>query len=109
MEDLLKAEGVYFDFGDFIREVRKLNIIDLRPVGVVPDTLMGAFWPHRLEELKELCEDDPRYHILPSMPGGMMLNCLMAGAHHYYLCAGNSNPRLVCKSHLTRVWFSVAE
>ncbi len=49
---------------EFRKRTAILYDYEFEPVDILPDTLYGAFDPHRIDELMEFCRANPDYHII---------------------------------------------
>ncbi len=83
-----------------VREFRQRAAIlfdyEFESVGLAPDTLYGAFDPHRIVELMEFCRKNPDYHIVSLLHAALYFNRVMPNATGFYLGQGDSDPRLAC-------------
>ena len=64
--------------------------------GIEPDTRLGYFFPHRLEELLQYCEQYPEFHIVSELKNGAgKINRPIENAAFYLLAEGDADPNLI--------------
>ncbi len=83
-----------------LKEFRKRTSVlldyEFEDVSIVPDSLIGAFKAHRLEELKQFCKENPDYHIVSEVKYCLYFNKVIPHAQQFYLGKGDQNPDLAC-------------
>ena len=101
----------YFtDFGKFLKFTGMLiEGTDWDTMGIHPDNENGTFDIHRLQELKDFCANNPKYHILTettdgddfsdenTMPPVTITNEIrFVNRLNFYLGNGSKNPAELC-------------
>ncbi len=81
---------------EFRRRTAVLVDYEFEEADIVPDSILGRFEHHRLDELIEFCEKNPDYHIISVINITLYFNKVLPNAQTYYLGQGDSNPDLVC-------------
>ena len=84
---------------EFHRQVGSINFRPLlKPLGLEPFSVTGAFDESDAEELQEFCQSNSGYHIVSLTPSLWYLNRYVPGCRLYLLAEGDANPAL--RSHL---------
>jgi hypothetical protein len=73
---------------------RTKPICDDFDLDLIPDVELGGFFPHRLDELKRYCADNPEYHIISILPSAVKVNKPVPSARIYLLADGDADPSL---------------
>ncbi len=81
---------------EFRRRTAVLVDYEFEEADIVPDSILGSFDNHRLNELIEFCSRNPEYHIISVVNIGLYFNKILPNAQYFYLGQGDSNPDLVC-------------
>ncbi len=79
----------YIEFRARTKPVRDEFDLDL-----MPDIGLGLFFPERLEELKQYCQNHPKYHIMSILPSAIEVNKPLPTARFYILATGDSDPEI---------------
>ncbi len=81
---------------EFRRRVAVLVDYEFEEVDIIPDSMIGTFDNHRLDELQDFCAKNPDYHIVSNVNVGLYFNKALPDAQAFYLAEGDTNPDLVC-------------
>ncbi len=84
---------------EFRRRTSVLVDYEFEDVNIIPDSIIGVFNHHRLEELLKFCKENPDYHIISEVSYSLYFNKVLPQAEQFYLGQGDANPDLVCFEH----------
>lgn len=84
---------IIYDYEEFINRTKPVRD-HLELEDIVPDSLIGIFFPKRLPELMQYCKSHPQYHIMSVLPKQVKVNRAVESAGLYLLAEGDSDPDL---------------
>ena len=86
---------IVHNYAEFFKRVKPLFYDDLENIGLFGSSAAGIFDNHRFTELTEFCSNNPKYHIISILEGGVEFNRPIDTKALYLLGLGDDDPELV--------------
>ncbi len=81
---------------EFMQRTAVLVDYEFEDADIIPDSIIGTFDNHRLDELIEFCSENSDFHIISVLNVGLFFNKILPNAQEFYLGQGDANSDLVC-------------